>query len=345
MAQDQLAIIGPNVKDTSPYCKDTLQIHVLKNNHCNEKPFLHYSSEFSLIDDARIRCKPRMIYHSVAYFFEIEFTTSVPTAYQYEISLYYFDKLSKLRFSNILNAENIRNCHNTFRLRCKGVFVKNVVGEYDNIFNGKIILCSKICRKDSLYVLQQKPALLHSSQITDCSLLFENTALSNLTISVKDREFRVHKEILAAKSPVFLERFQTEMKEKQENHVKIEDIEANIFQEFLRYVYTNTVNDLNTHAEELYAAADKYDLPKLKSICIDELSRSLNSENAIHMFLFSDENNVTILKDRTMEFIKKHMNLIFQTEGYKSLCQSPKAYFIQEIFQATFDYLNALIYS
>ncbi|XP_033226698.1 speckle-type POZ protein-like isoform X2 [Belonocnema kinseyi] len=184
MAQDQLAIIGPNVKDTSPYCKDTLQIHVLKNNHCNEKPFLHYSK-----------------------------------------------------------------------------------------------------------------------------------------------------------------RFQTEMKEKQENHVKIEDIEANIFQEFLRYVYTNTVNDLNTHAEELYAAADKYDLPKLKSICIDELSRSLNSENAIHMFLFSDENNVTILKDRTMEFIKKHMNLIFQTEGYKSLCQSPKAYFIQEIFQATFDYLNALIYS
>lgn len=184
----------------------------------------------------------------------------------------------------------------------------------------------------------QKPALLLPSQVTDCSLLFENDALFNLSIIVENREFRVHKEILAAKSPVFLAMFENEMKEKQEKQVNIEDINANVFKEVLRYIYTNTVNDLNTHAENLFKAADKYNLSKLTIICVDELTRSLNIENAARILTLANKHNARILKERTLNFIKSHIQLIFKTERYNALCRSPQAYLLSEILQAAFNF-------
>lgn len=339
MADMQLAIVNKGIKESFVNGKDTVQLHAVQTLKLdNLRGGIYPLKDFSLLDDASIKCTSRVI---ARYYFELEFNTPVPKENKYEISLYYLDKLGQLKFADILNVENIRQ-GDKFRLSCDGIFDTERMNSrvmHANDVDDTTIICSKISRIDSLNVLEQKSSL-HFSQENDCSRLFENAALSNLTISVENREFKVHKEILAAKSSVFLAMFETEMKEKRENHVEIEDIEANIFQEFLRYIYTNTINNLNTYAEKLYKAADKYDLSNLKLICIDELSKSLNVENAIDILSFADENNETILKEKTMDFIKKQMKIIFKTEGYKALCQSPKAYLIDEILQATFDHIS-----
>lgn len=253
-----------------------------------------------------------------------------PTVNQYEISLYFISDHHKLEHIQTLHTDTAKD-KKTF------VFSKFAdkfgPGCYHNrnIINECCVLCTKISRKDIPYVFAKKPALRLPSQITDCSLLFEKNALANFVIVVENREFRVHKEILASKSSVFLAMFDSEMKEKKENKMTIEDIEAEVFHEFLRYIYTNIVNELNTHAEKLFVVADKYDLSKLRLICIDELTRSLKIENAIHTLMFADRYNTNTLKERAIEFIKWHIKSIVETEDYKRLYQSKQAYLLNEI--------------
>ena len=146
--------------------------------------------------------------------------------------------------------------------------------------------------------------------------------LSNCSVFIEDKEFRIHKEILAAKSPVFLSIFDTEMKEKREKQITIEDMEADVFREMLRYIYTNNVNNLNAYAETFLRAADKYDMPKLKLLCVDELSRSLTIENAIHILMFADKFNESILKERAVKFIGINIRSILETEEYIAWSES-----------------------
>lgn len=333
MAARQLAIIDSDSKDLFRYSKDTVRIHSVAKSFLHSKQNAYHLKMFSLLDDSGVKCSPRIIYEGAAgYFFEILFITPVPQGSQYEISLYYFNKFDKLTHAGVRYPRTVQE-NTKIKMPCDSIFLtenKSYVNEIDGCF----ILCSKISRKDISFLLQQKPALLLPTQITNCSLLFDNKVLSDLTIIVGNTEFHVHREILAAKSLVFLAMFSSEMKEKTEKQLYIEDIEVGAFHELLRYIYTNSVNDLNVHAESIFKASDKYYLPNLKMICVDELTRSFKVENAVHILSLADKHNANILQRRAIKFIKSHIKLIFQTEGYKTLCRSPQAYLLSDILQA-----------
>ena len=62
--------------------------------------------------------------------------------------------------------------------------------------------------------------------------------LTDVTLKVKDDEFKTHKVVLAAASPVFEAMFKEGTKEHEDNYVNIEDIECDIFKVFLRFIYS-----------------------------------------------------------------------------------------------------------
>lgn len=75
------------------------------------------------------------------------------------------------------------------------------------------------------------------------------------------------------------------MKEKIENRVKIEDMDKNIFKEFLYFFYSGRIDETKIDlAIPLLAAADKYDVPGLKELCVNVLLRNLNAENALEVY-------------------------------------------------------------
>ncbi|KAK4470078.1 hypothetical protein MN116_006542 [Schistosoma mekongi] len=137
--------------------------------------------------------------------------------------------------------------------------------------------------------------------------------------SVVLRQFEAHKAILAARSPVFAAMFGHGMEESRANRVEITDMEPDTVAEVLRYIYTGQVVGMNRLAHELLAAADKYQLERLKIMCEEALVESLSVENACDIFGLADMHNAEQLKAHTLEFIMLHAHDVCETEGYEQL--------------------------
>jgi hypothetical protein len=70
--------------------------------------------------------------------------------------------------------------------------------------------------------------------------------------------------VLAASSPVFAAMFNSGMLEAKNDHVQIEDVEGDVMKAMLRFMYTGTAPGIEGIADQLLAAADKYQLERLK---------------------------------------------------------------------------------
>lgn len=69
---------------------------------------------------------------------------------------------------------------------------------------------------------------------------------------------------MAARSPVFAACFEHKMSEAQSDRVVVDDVEPDVMKELLRFMYTDTAPNLERMADTLLAAADKYQLDRLK---------------------------------------------------------------------------------
>ncbi|XP_065204308.1 speckle-type POZ protein B-like [Planococcus citri] len=129
---------------------------------------------------------------------------------------------------------------------------------------------------------------------------------SDVTISVKNKNYPVHKAILAARSSVFRAMFKSNMRESQKNHITVTDIDQDVFQEMLHYIYTGKTKNLEVLAFELLPAADKYDLKDLKTMCEEALFKRLAPDNALKILILADMYHAKKLKTLAIRYIKRN---------------------------------------
>lgn len=67
----------------------------------------------------------------------------------------------------------------------------------------------------------------------------------------------------------------------------INDISKEAFQEFLRFLYTETIEKIDLHVLELLAISDLYQVEDLKVICKAQLQIGLSEENAPFVFQYA----------------------------------------------------------
>lgn len=155
-----------------------------------------------------------------------------------------------------------------------------------------------------------------SELVDNLDHLFETKVCSDVTLNVAGKELQAHKAILAARSPVFRKMFCNDMKESNMNRVEIIDLESDVVEAMLKYMYTDghsfekiLVRDLGGPSERqniaigLLRAADKYQLDRLRSICEQELCNHLSENTVIAILLSADQYNAARLKHRAIEFI------------------------------------------
>ena len=94
---------------------------------------------------------------------------------------------------------------------------------------------------------------------------------------------------MIARSPVFDAMFRSDLTEKAINTLKIEDIEPRVFEEVLRFIYTDSFNQMEEMASDLLVAAEKYMLTLLKAKCEVSLSRNVTVENCCELLLFHSQ--------------------------------------------------------
>lgn len=90
-----------------------------------------------------------------------------------------------------------------------------------------------------------------------------------------------------ARSPVFMKMFTSNFQESKSSEGTIKDISKEAFQEFIRFLYTETIENVDQHVLELLAIADLYEVEDLKAICKAQLQTGLTEENAPFVFQYA----------------------------------------------------------
>ena len=158
----------------------------------------------------------------------------------------------------------------------------------------------------------------------DLGELWENSLFTDCSLLVAGHEFRAHKAILAARSPVFRAMFEHEMVERLTNRVDINDLDFFFNDTATTEIYTGKAPHLHIHsmACDLLAAADRYGLEGLMVLCEDALSRNLSVENAAHTLILADLNSTEKLKSQALDFIAIHACEVSETSEWKSMVES-----------------------
>jgi speckle-type POZ protein len=146
---------------------------------------------------------------------------------------------------------------------------------------------------------------------------------SDVILNIRGREFPAHKNILAARSEVFAAMLQHPMKEQSTNQIEIEDIEPDVLQELLRFIYTGRVqvDKLETMATGLFIAADKYLLDELKMKCENYLRNHMSPDVCVFLLLHGDLLNPAEPLKEAAKFLRHFPNHVMATDGWKKMKQ------------------------
>lgn len=150
--------------------------------------------------------------------------------------------------------------------------------------------------------------------------LFSNKESCDTVLLVKDKEFKVHRALLIARSPVFAAMFRHNTAEKQTGTVIINDCDPDSFEAFLEYMYSGKLEDIAfNNVINLYKISDKYNVPELKLFCTNYLQLNLTLQNVCEVVTFADEYNETNLMSSAQYFFNQNIKEILVTSEWENL--------------------------
>ena len=176
------------------------------------------------------------------------------------------------------------------------------------------------CLAESLSVDPSK----HRQELLErLDILRNNDIFCDVTIAVKDKEFKAHRAVLAAASPFFLTLLTSEMKEGNEKLIKVELEEAteSVMEDALEYLYTGNVTVVEGRAHNLIATANFLLLPSLKTMAANVLKDTLTTENCVFNYYFAEKYDCVELKDKCREVINTNFSVVMETEDFLKLDQ------------------------
>ncbi len=146
--------------------------------------------------------------------------------------------------------------------------------------------------------------------------LFLEQCFTDVSIEVGEKKFKAHKVILASQSDVFRRMFETDMKEKNECLVRIQDISPEVMEDLLSYFYTGSPKNSATLARELLVAANKYNVSRLQIMCENALMMNLTSKNVTPTLILADKLQQTgnsFLKKECIKFIRNNAKSVMKS--------------------------------
>lgn len=154
-----------------------------------------------------------------------------------------------------------------------------------------------------------------SAQSSECKC---HTAHGTMSIGETEMtEFRAHKCILAARSPVFKAMFNYKLKENLTNKVIIEDCKPDVVKAMLKYIYTAYLpDDIKNIAIDLYIAAEKYFIESLKIKCREFLIENLNTDLVVQIYILAELYNDSMLRKQSLKFISENIDKVTQDQDW-----------------------------
>lgn len=200
--------------------------------------------------------------------------------------------------------------------------------ENNIIKNDQLTIACAIHMDGSIVLKKNVTNFSRSTEFDDFEKLLTNSVFSDITIVVDGKSLHAHKCILASRSIVFDVMFKHDMTEKNQSVIKIEDIEAEVFSEFLRFLYTGKVNEIEKIVCKLLTAAEKYSVEGLKTLCEETMYNSLSESNALDYLCAADINRAEKVKMAIIEWISIREEKFSKKPEFKTLAKNyPELFF------------------
>jgi speckle-type POZ protein len=122
---------------------------------------------------------------------------------------------------------------------------------------------------------------------------------SDFVLIAGSEMFRVHKNILSARSSVFNEIFKS-----NQEKLKVESLAAESVEQFVEFIYTGTCS-MNKNAKEVFALASKFQIIELKLKCEKRILKDLDQSEAFKVFQLRHRYSSDKLKCEAFKKIKK----------------------------------------
>ena len=99
--------------------------------------------------------------------------------------------------------------------------------------------------------------------------------------------------------------------------MEVKDLQPDVFAELLTFIYTGNTPNLGKFARELLAAADKYQVELLKTVCSEKICGSIDVNNCIDLLVIGDTYNALFLKQFSLRFIAKNVESVCETRDWR----------------------------
>ena len=137
----------------------------------------------------------------------------------------------------------------------------------------------------------------------------------DVTLVVKDGEFKAHRKALSEASPFFEKLLNSDMKESKEGVVRLEMFTESVMRNTLEFIYTGNVQILDEDdARDLVVMADYLFIQKLKTLATQILVQKMNTSNCISILRFACEYHCEELLCKTKKSILANFNVLLSTK-------------------------------
>ncbi|KAL7611003.1 hypothetical protein Lser_V15G13724 [Lactuca serriola] len=177
---------------------------------------------------------------------------------------------------------------------------------------------------------------LHSIRVPDSDIgsnfgmLLENMEGCDVIFKVGDEKFHAHKLVLAARSPVFRSQFYQQ--ERDHDDIIITDMEPKVFEAMLHFIYRDELTDelvassssseqnvSDSVVAKLLAAADRYDLTRLRRICESRLCKGISVISVGRILALADNHHAMELKAVCLRFASENLAAVMRSDGFQYL--------------------------
>ena len=136
-------------------------------------------------------------------------------------------------------------------------------------------------------------------------------------VRVGEREFPCHRLVLAACSPYFRARFLEEPEHTGE--LRLEEVSPDVVAQVLHYLYTSEISLDEVSVQDLFAAAHRFQIPSIFTICVSFLQKRLCLSNCLAVFRLGLLLDCARLAVAARDFICARFSLVSRDNDFLGL--------------------------
>ena len=131
--------------------------------------------------------------------------------------------------------------------------------------------------------------------------------------------FKAHRIVLCAGSPFFYNALNSDMKEKREGVIRLENTSKAAMEELIDYLYTGHVDVTQHNAFDLLEMADFFVIPSLKDVSSKFIAQTLSSSSCLMAYYSAVKYHCAELHKEARNFICTHFMSVVELEDFLNL--------------------------